>query len=60
MEGALTQTENEETATPSVTDAIDPEGKETIGVNGQKLKMVIDTGSKRNLIGEELYNSVCT
>ncbi len=35
--------------------SIDPEGKATIRVNGQKLKMVIDTGSGRYFIGEELY-----
>ncbi len=35
--------------------SIDPKGKETIRVNAQKLKMVIDTGSGINFIGEELY-----
>ncbi len=35
--------------------AVDPEGTETVKVNGQWLKMVIDTGSSRNFIGEDLY-----
>lgn len=35
--------------------AVDPEGTETVKVNGQWLKMVIDTGSGRNFIGEDLY-----
>ena len=38
--------------------AIDPQGKETIRINGQKSKMVIDTGSGRNLMGEYLYKNV--
>ncbi|KAK1153850.1 hypothetical protein AOXY_G29539 [Acipenser oxyrinchus oxyrinchus] len=38
--------------------SVDPEGKETVKVNGQKLKMVIDTGSGRNFIGQDLYKSV--
>lgn len=33
----------------------DPEGRETIRVNGQKLNMVIDTGCGRYFIGEEQY-----
>ncbi|KAL7824648.1 hypothetical protein SRHO_G00344920 [Serrasalmus rhombeus] len=35
--------------------AVDPEGTETVKVNGQCLKMVIDTGSGKNFIGEDLY-----
>lgn len=35
--------------------AVDPEGTETIYINGQRLKMVLDTGSGRNLIGEDLF-----
>ena len=38
--------------------AIDPQGKETIRINSQKIKMVIDTGSGRNLMGEYLYQNV--
>lgn len=38
--------------------SVDSEGKETIKVNGQKLKMIIDTGSGRNFIGEELYQKL--
>ena len=36
--------------------SVDPEGKETIQINAQKVKMVIDTGSSRNFIGDGLYN----
>lgn len=35
--------------------AVDPEGTERVKVNGQWLKMVIDTGSGRNFIGEDLF-----
>ncbi|XP_051804922.1 uncharacterized protein K02A2.6-like [Acanthochromis polyacanthus] len=35
--------------------AVDPEGTETVKVNGQWLKMVIDTGSGKNFMGENLY-----
>ena len=38
--------------------SIDPESKETIRINDQKVKMVIDTGSSRNFIGDGLYNRV--
>ena len=35
--------------------AVNSEGTETVKINGQKLKMVIDTGSGRNFIGEDLF-----
>ncbi|XP_024117849.2 uncharacterized protein K02A2.6, partial [Oryzias melastigma] len=38
--------------------AVDSEGTETIKVNGHWLKMVIDTGSGRNFIGENLYKRI--
>uniref|UniRef100_A0A3B3IAC9 ribonuclease H n=1 Tax=Oryzias latipes TaxID=8090 RepID=A0A3B3IAC9_ORYLA len=38
--------------------AVNSEGTETIKVNGQWLKMVIDTGSGRNFIGENLYKRI--
>uniref|UniRef100_W5LWX2 Peptidase A2 domain-containing protein n=1 Tax=Lepisosteus oculatus TaxID=7918 RepID=W5LWX2_LEPOC len=33
-------------------------GKETVQINGQEIKMVIDTGSGRNLIGVERFKKV--
>lgn len=36
--------------------SVNPEGKEPIQINGQRVKMVIDTGSSRNFISESLYN----
>uniref|UniRef100_W5LW65 ribonuclease H n=1 Tax=Lepisosteus oculatus TaxID=7918 RepID=W5LW65_LEPOC len=38
--------------------SIDPECKETVQINGQEIKMVIDTGSQRNFTGEELFKKV--
>lgn len=35
---------------------VNPEDKETIRINGQKVKMVIDTASSKNLIGKRLFN----
>lgn len=36
--------------------AVDPEVTETVKVNERWMKMVIDTGSGKNSIGEDLYN----
>ena len=35
--------------------SIDQVGKETVKVSGQKLKIIIDTGIGRNLIGEAMF-----
>lgn len=38
--------------------SIDSEGKVTVKVQGQRIKMIVDTGSGKNVISEKLYKSI--
>lgn len=38
--------------------SIDSEGKETVNLQGQRIKMIVDTGSGKTLISEQLYKKI--
>ncbi len=38
--------------------SIDSEGKETVNLQGQRIKMIVDTGSGKKLISEQLYKKI--